>query len=169
MCSIGSRWLEHLWQLTTGTSHRKIGCNDGFRPNCCHLSSRADCQYADIPAAFQRAIEGGTVDATTFARASREERDAMLASYSDANSGAVVATLIRDAALTPEQKKLVLAALDTAVADAFYTVLVALDGGGSLGGNQQSYSLRDELGNVVSSGDGRLEAAAWQTLQSGRD
>lgn len=109
------------------------------------------------------------MDATTFARACREERDAMLASYSDANSGAVVATLIRDAALTPEQKKLVLAALDTAVADAFYTLLIALDGGGSLGGNQQSYSLRDELGNVVSSGDGRLEAAAWQTLQSGRD
>jgi len=93
----------------------------------------------------------------------------MLAAYSNANSGAMVATLIKDAALTPEQRKQVLAALDTALTDAFYTILIALDGAGSLGDNQQSYTLHDELGNVVSSGDGRLEAAAWQALQSGRD
>lgn len=88
--------------------------------------------------------------------------------YSDAQSGGEVAALIEGASLTPEQTKQVLAALDTALSDAFYTILLALDGAGSLGSRQQAYTIRDDRGNMVSSGDGRLEAAAWEALQSRR-
>ena len=93
----------------------------------------------------------------------------MLASYADPKNGTEVATLIQRASLTPAQTKQVLAALDGALTDAFYTVLLALDGAGSLGASQQVYTLLDELGNVVSSGDGSLEAAAWDALQSDRN
>ena len=101
-----------------------------------------------------------------FAKACRQTRDSMFASYSDSSSRNEVTAFIERASLTPEQRKLILAALDTALTDAFYTMLLALDGAASLGDNQQIYTLHDELGNVVSAGDGALEAAAWNAFHS---
>lgn len=54
--------------------------------------------------------------------------------------------------------------IDTALTDAFYTFLMALDGAASLAGTQQQYLLTDEDGHVVSEGDGRLEAAAYSAF-----
>ena len=90
----------------------------------------------------------------------------MLALYSDPSDRSEVAAFIERASPTPEQRKLILAALDTALTDAFYTMLLALDGAGSLGDDQQIYTLHDEFGNVVSAGDGDLEAAAWEAFHS---
>ncbi len=90
----------------------------------------------------------------------------MFASYTAPGSHAEVAALIGRASLTPAQRQFILAALSTALTDAFYTILLALDGAASLGDGQQSYKLHDELGNVVSEGDGALEAAAWEAFHS---
>ncbi len=106
------------------------------------------------------------MNAKTFAQGCRQTRDSMFASYSDPNSRNEVAAVIQRASLTSEQRQLILAALDTALTDSFYTFLLALDGAASLGDTQQIYTLRDELGNVVSAGDGTLEAEAWEAFHS---
>lgn len=100
-----------------------------------------------------------------FAEACREERDAMLAIYADARSGSEVGEHLRAANLTEIQRKHVLAALNGALTDILYNLLVALDGSASIGGQQQVFRLTDENGCEVASGDGRLEAAAWTALQ----
>ena len=105
---------------------------------------------------------------TDFADACREERDLMLANYSDATGGSAVAQLLTAAKLSPEQRSQVVSALDAALTDAFYTMLLAIDGSASLGREQQSFILTDGEGNVVANGDGGLEAAAWEALQSSR-
>lgn len=55
----------------------------------------------------------------------------------------------------------------TALTDVFYTMLLALDGEASLGGKQETYRLTDSGGNLTS-GQGELEAAAWQYFQRDR-
>jgi hypothetical protein len=57
--------------------------------------------------------------------------------------------------------------LDGVLTDAFYTVLLALDGAASLGGRQVTYSLRDEGGREPT-GSGEIEAAAWERFHGGR-
>ena len=45
--------------------------------------------------------------------------------------------------------------------DAFYTLLLGLDGAASIGDVQQMYQIRDEKGNpILDSGD--LEVEAWE-------
>ena len=96
----------------------------------------------------------------------KEERDALLASYAGADAPTNVAEQLRAAKLTDEQRCYVLAALDAALTDAFYTLLLGLDGAASLNGSQQSYRIIDERGNVVSPGDGSLEALAFDVFQT---
>jgi hypothetical protein len=60
--------------------------------------------------------------------------------------------------------------IDQVLTDAFYTLLLALDGSASLGGVQQEYRLQDGDGRVLCNGDGTLEALAYDCFQreSGR-
>lgn len=101
-----------------------------------------------------------------FVRAAKAERDALALSYRAANAGSAVGELLAEAQLSEAQRPKVVAALEQAVTDAFYTVLLALDGAASLGGVQQSYRLLGEDGSVVSDGEGSLEAAAFEVFQS---
>jgi hypothetical protein len=103
-----------------------------------------------------------------FALACRDERDDMLANYANASGKSAVAILLAEANLSREQQGLIVSAIDTALTDAFYTVLLAIDGSASLGQAQQSFILTDGDGNMIANGDGRLEAAAWEVLQSDR-
>jgi hypothetical protein len=48
--------------------------------------------------------------------------------------------------------------------DAFYSLLLGLDGAASIGESQIRYEIRDESGNLVSDGSGLLEAAAWRAF-----
>ena len=57
--------------------------------------------------------------------------------------------------------------VDGVLTDAWYTLLLALDGAASLGGVQQEYDLRDETGAKIS-GDGELEAAAYDHFQESK-
>lgn len=106
------------------------------------------------------------MDAQDFAAACREERDTLLSSFADVSGGTVVAAHLATANLTQSQRKQVFAALDAALTDTFYTLLLALDGSAALAGKQHSFVLTDEAGNTIANGDGRLEAAAWAAFHS---
>lgn len=106
------------------------------------------------------------MQAMDFVTAAKAERDALALTYGAANTGSSVGELLAEAQLTEGQRQKVVAALGQAVTDAFYTMLLALDGAASLGGTQQSYRLIDENGSPVSEGDGSLEAAAFEVFQT---
>ncbi|WP_439540488.1 hypothetical protein [Sphingomonas sp.] len=89
----------------------------------------------------------------------------MLRLYTDASVTTGVSKHLQAAALSEEQRKHVLAALDAALTDAFYTLLLSLDGAASLSGEQHQFNLTDEAGNLIANGDGSLEEAAWSTFQ----
>ena len=67
-----------------------------------------------------------------------------------------------DKLLQLDEKKLAILRdiLDGVLTDAFYTLLLGLDGAASIGGLQQCFDLRDESGDKIG-GDGELEAAAY--------
>ncbi|MCR5871576.1 MULTISPECIES: hypothetical protein [unclassified Sphingomonas] len=106
------------------------------------------------------------MDAKDFAAACREKRDTLLSSFADLSGGSAVAAHLAAANLTQSQRKQVFAAIDAALTDTFYTLLLALDGSASLAGNQHTFVLIDETGNTIANGDGRLEAAAWAAFHS---
>ncbi len=89
----------------------------------------------------------------------------MFASYAAEKPETSVGALLGKAGLSESQRQSVLAALDTALTDAFYTLLLGLDGAASLGGTQQSYRLQDDAGRVISNGDGALEEVAFEIFQ----
>ncbi len=88
----------------------------------------------------------------------KEKRD-MLESYLKGTDTAVAA-LIKAMNLSARELKALRAVLDGVLTDAFHTVLLALDGAASLGGEQVTYSLRDEDGNELTGGE--IEASAWE-------
>lgn len=99
-----------------------------------------------------------------FVQACKAEKDAMLGTYLDPASESTVGALIAEMQLSDAQKAKLKSVLDTALSETWYTMLLALDGSTSLGDEQQMYELRDEEGNVLS-GEGELEAAAWEAFQ----
>ena len=101
-----------------------------------------------------------------FAAACREQHDALLSSFTDLSGDTAVAAHLAAAGLTLSQRQEVFAAIDAALTDTFYTLLLALDGSASLGGSQCSFVLTDESGNSIANGDGRLEAAAWNAFHA---
>jgi hypothetical protein len=100
-----------------------------------------------------------------FVAALRQERDALLAGYAAPEPTSHVGALLAQANLTDAQRESAVAALDTALTDAFYTILLGLDGAAPLGGTQRSYRLLDENGAIISAGDGALEALAYELFQ----
>jgi len=100
-----------------------------------------------------------------FADACREERDDMLVTYADPASQSAVAANLVAARLSFEQRRFVLASLEIALTDAFYTMLSALDGCAHLGGlQQQEFRLNDESGAAISTGNGALAVAAYEAF-----
>lgn len=87
------------------------------------------------------------------------EKEGMLSMYFDPESGAAVATQIAALELSDEQTKALRMILDGSLTDAFYTMLLGLDGAASIGGVQSDYELRAEDGTLLTGGV--LEAAAW--------
>jgi len=73
------------------------------------------------------------VEAREFVAAFKDERDSMLDAYVSPDPQTLVGRLLADAALNDEQKRKVFAALDTALTDAFYSILFFLDGAAGFG------------------------------------
>lgn len=105
----------------------------------------------------------GPLTPLDFVRLWHDEKANLLATFLNEGSGCAVATLIRATGLSPAQTASLSAVLDGVIADTMYTLLLGLDGSGSVGGRQESYRLLDETGAQLA-GDGRLEAAAWQVF-----
>lgn len=103
---------------------------------------------------------------TEFVRVCRNERDALLEAFTDPSGHTEASARLLEANLTQSQRTLVVAAMGAALTDTIYTLLLALDGSASLDGNQRSFTVTDESGTVISNGDGRLEAAAWEAFHS---
>lgn len=99
-----------------------------------------------------------------FAVAVRMERDALLSTFANSEGGSAVAAHLAAANLTPSQRMEALSAIEAAVSDVVYTLLLALDGSVSLGGSQQTFKLLSEGGEIIADGDGCLEAAAWEAF-----
>ncbi|WP_439601575.1 hypothetical protein [Devosia sp.] len=110
-------------------------------------------------------IDRGQLTRTeAFALLCKTDRDQVYRMHSDPNGDTAVAQAIRRADLTEEQRQKVLEALDVALTDAYYGILLALDGAASLGDEQQSYTLLNEHGEVVSDGSGHLESYAYEAF-----
>lgn len=56
-------------------------------------------------------------------------------------------------------------ALDNTLTDVFYTLLLGLDGCAQIGGEQQTFQIRDEARNLISQ-DGDLEAEAYEQFHN---
>ncbi|MEO9592525.1 hypothetical protein [Rhodopirellula bahusiensis] len=100
------------------------------------------------------------MDADEFARLCRAEKDSMVAAFFDPTAGTAVGSQIDSLGLDDAKLATARSIVDGALTDALYNFLVALDGGASLGGVQQTYDLRDESGAKLT-GDGSLESAAF--------
>jgi len=93
----------------------------------------------------------------------KEKRDVIGSYLGDPDTA--VGAQIKAMDLSAKELKALRGVLDGVLTDAFYTVLLALDGAASLGGKQVTYSLRDEDGNELTGGE--IEAAAWEQLHGG--
>jgi hypothetical protein len=87
------------------------------------------------------------------------EKDELVRLYMDGRD-AEGAALVAALELPPAKAAKCRAILDSLLTDAFYTVLLALDGAASLGGKQEAYSVRDEKGHELAGGE--LEGHAWE-------
>jgi hypothetical protein len=104
-----------------------------------------------------------------FATLFRKTKDQMLSLYARPGETAV-AIRIASLNLDPTQRAEVMKALDDALTDAFYTVLMGLGGAATIGDIQQNYTITDEDGAVISRGnDGELEASAWRAFHSNKE
>jgi hypothetical protein len=98
-----------------------------------------------------------------FVNCCAREKDDLLSTYIDPTSQSMVAKKIATLGLNPNQIEIMVNILDTALTDAFYTVLLALDGAASIGGAQQLYKLFDDDGNELT---GTLEPLAYERFHN---
>ncbi|GAA5509358.1 hypothetical protein [Novipirellula caenicola] len=104
------------------------------------------------------------MNADEFARLCRAEKDSLVRTYFDATEETAVGSRIRSLSLSDEECGVLREIVNGVLTDAWYTLLLAIDGAASLDGVQQDYDLRDETGDRIS-GDGELEAAAYVHFQ----
>lgn len=90
-----------------------------------------------------------------------EERQALLEAALGDPSKSAAAKLIAGLALNEAQKEQLRAVIDAVLTDAYYTVLLALDGEAALGDRQEAYKLLAEDGTNLTE-DGMIEVHAWE-------
>jgi len=96
-----------------------------------------------------------------------QEKQSMLADYLRTPPTTTVGQKIASLEVGSSQKARLAEILDDVLTDAFYTVLLGLDGEARIGGTQQPFKLYDEGGTLLTDG-GEIEAAAWERFHGGR-
>jgi len=91
----------------------------------------------------------------------KAEKESLLDTYFSAEAKTAVAARIEELNLLPEQQSHMREVLNTVLTDAFYTILLGLDGCAQICGKQIEYRLADENGNQLT-GSGDIEAHAWE-------
>lgn len=101
--------------------------------------------------------------AEEFVRGLYEEKNQLVQNYCAAPSpeAPYAVQLLAQLALTPQQAAEFPRVLDAILTDAFFTVLLGLDGAASIGSRQELYQLADEQGNALT-GSGEIEAYAYE-------
>jgi hypothetical protein len=89
-----------------------------------------------------------------------KEKTSLSKLYLDEASNTLVSGKIALLNLGPEQKKTMKEIVDTILTDAFYSILLGLDGEAAIGDCQIEYKIYDEKGNKITS-CGELESEAW--------
>ena len=97
-----------------------------------------------------------------FAACVAREKEDLLETYFNPDSGSAVASQIASMGLSAGHAESLRLILDDALTDALYTLLVGLDGEASIGGVQSVYELRAEDGTLLTGGE--LQGAAWEQL-----
>ncbi len=90
----------------------------------------------------------------------RTEKDEMLRLFMGEAGVSLVSQKISSMGLNDQQVVALREVLDTALTDAFYSLLLGLDGVSSIGTEQHDYQVLDENGLVIC-GEGRVEAEAY--------
>jgi hypothetical protein len=97
-----------------------------------------------------------------FASLCKVEKDELLALYFDREQATPVSEYVQRFQPLPDQIQALRGVLDSVLTDAFYTILLGLDGAASIGGKQVHYHLEDEEGHVLTRG--LLEGEAWEAF-----
>lgn len=90
----------------------------------------------------------------------RVEKDDLLRQFMGDVGESVISQKISSLNLSERQTIMLREVMDLALTDAFYTLLLGLDGVASIGGDQRNYRVLDENGLLVC-GDGQVEAEAY--------
>ncbi len=100
-----------------------------------------------------------------FVKAFYVEKQDFLKEYLSKNPESEVGQLIKSLSLTDQQTEIMKKIMNNSLTDAFYTILLGLDGSASIGGIQETYDLKDEKGNQLS---GDIEGYAYDYFQEKR-
>ena len=90
------------------------------------------------------------------------EKEYLLQTYFARERETAVGIKLGELGLDEERMLAVREILDGVLTDAFYTVLLAIDGEASLGGKQVRYTLLDDEGTELTGGE--IEVAAWEAF-----
>ena len=101
-----------------------------------------------------------------FVKGFYQERKQLIDTYFNADSQSDVSSLIADLKLDERGNERIRQILHSSLRDAFYTVLLGLDGEASIGDTQTMYRLLDEEGNELTGGD--IEAYAYEYFHNNK-
>ena len=92
------------------------------------------------------------------------EKESLIESAFNPNSGLLTTKLINEMQLDSNQEQQLKKLIDTLLTDTFYTILLGLDGEASIGKQQISYKIYDEKGHELT-GSGEIEEYAYECFQ----
>jgi hypothetical protein len=96
-----------------------------------------------------------------------KEKEYLLKLYFDKEQKVYASTLIKKLQLDGSSIEVLKKIIDSVLTDAFYTVLLGLDGAASIGNRQEMYNLFDEEGNPLT-GHGEIEGYAYEYFHDGK-
>lgn len=105
------------------------------------------------------------MNAEEFVQAWRREKDSLVKNYTQGENETAVSEYLSQMNLDQQQAELLNKAIEQMLTDTFYSLLIGLDGAGSIGGVQHTFKLLDEDENLISD-CGDIEAEAWEQFQS---
>ena len=103
-----------------------------------------------------------------FVRLCFAEKESILSEYCDPETESTVGAMVRELVRAGADQETLHKLLDLVLTENWYRMLLALDGSASLGGEQMTYEVRDEDGNILNE-CGELEAAAWEVFMENDD
>lgn len=98
-----------------------------------------------------------------FVRLCFAEKESTLSEYCCAETESIVGAMVRELVRAGADQDMLHKLLDLVLTENWYRILLALDGSASLGGEQMTYEVRDEDGNILNE-CGELETAAWEVF-----